>query len=219
MKPRAAPVSFYASEGGEHPPHPLWPPIVNHEGWVPRSGPGVRSLMRTSRIQSRVATFAGAIVLLLQVSPAMAGDQRDKNRPVEVTFTKWVLLNSVNMEGVTGGAVRGVFVGETLQSQMSVNPDLKGKVNRLEVVYEVQDQDGDHDFTALIRGGSNRVEGVGLFDGVILAGWRTGARVQVAWQRYLGFRSHLLGRRRTPRPELFQGNHLRWARPKELKRP
>jgi hypothetical protein len=141
--------------------------------------------MRTSRIQSRVATFAGAIVLLLQVSPAMAGDQPDKNSPVEVTFTKWVLLNSVNMEGVTGGAVRGVFVGETLQSQMSVNPDLKGKVNRLEVVYEVQEQDGDRDFTALIRGGSNRVEGVGLFDGVILAGWRTGARVRVAWQRYL----------------------------------
>ena len=109
--------------------------------------------MRTSRIQSRVAAFAGAIVLLLQVSPAMAGDQRDKNRPVIVTFTKWVLLNSVNMEGVTGGAVPGVFVGETLQAQMSVNPDLKGKVIRLEVVYEVQDQDGERDFTALIGEG------------------------------------------------------------------
>jgi hypothetical protein len=147
-----------------------------------------------STTRTRVTSLVGAIVMLLPVSVsmaqgpeslAMAGDQRDKNRPVEVTFTKWVLLNSVNMEGVTGGAVRGVFVGETLQSQMSVNPDLKGKVNRLEVVYEVQDQDGDRDFTALIRGGSNRVEGVGLFDGVILAGWRTGARVQVAWQRYL----------------------------------
>jgi hypothetical protein len=140
--------------------------------------------MRTRRIQSRVATFAGAIVLLLQVSPATAGDQRDKNRPVAVTFTKWV-LNSGNMEGVTGGAVPGVFVGETLQLQPSMNPDLKGKVVRLEVVYEVQDQDGERDFTALIRGGANSVEGVGLFDGVILAGWRTGARVQVAWQRYL----------------------------------
>jgi hypothetical protein len=76
------------------------------------------------------------------------------------------------------------FVGETLQRQPSVNPDLKGKVVRLEVVYEVQDQDGDRGFTALIRGGANSGEGVGLFDGVILAGWRTGARVQVAWQRY-----------------------------------
>ena len=140
--------------------------------------------MRTSRIQSRVAMFAGAIVLLLQVSPAMAGDQRDRNRPVAVTFTKWVLANSLNMKGVTGGAVPGVFVGETLQAQISLNPALEGKINRLEVVYEVQDQDGDRDFTALIRGGANSVEGIGLFDGVILAGWRTGARVEVAWQRY-----------------------------------
>ena len=140
--------------------------------------------MRTTRTRRRITSLVGAIVMLLPVSLAMAGDQRDNNRPVEVTFTKWVLLNSVNMQGVTGGAVPGVFVGEVLQSQMSVNPDLKGKVNRLEVVYEVQDQDGDHGFTALIRGGSNRVELIGLFDGVILAGWRTGARVRVAWQRY-----------------------------------
>jgi hypothetical protein len=139
--------------------------------------------MRTSSIQSRVATFAGVIVLLLQVSPAMAGDQRDKDRPVEVSFTKWVLSDG-NMEGVTGRAVPGVFVGETLQLQVSDNPDLKGKVTRLEVIYEVQDQHGHRDFTALIRGGANSVEGLGLFDGVILAGWRTGARVQVVWQRY-----------------------------------
>jgi len=140
--------------------------------------------MSTTRTRRRVISLVGAIVMLLPVSLAMAGDQRDNNRPVEVTFTKWVLLNSVNMEGITGGAVPGVFVGELLQTQMSVNPDLNGKVNRLEVVYEVQDQDGDRYFTALIRGGSNRVEGVGLFDGVIMAGWRIGARVTVAWQRY-----------------------------------
>ena len=140
--------------------------------------------MSTTRTRRRVTSLVGAIMLLLPVSLAMAGDRRDHNRPVEVTFTKWVLPNSVNMQGVTGGAVPGVFVGETLQTQMSVNPDLEGKVNRLEVVYEVQDQDGDRGFTALIRGGSNRVELVGLFDGVILAGWRTGARVKVAWQRY-----------------------------------
>ena len=139
--------------------------------------------MRIVRLHNRVACFASAVALLVQISPALASDQ-DQNRPVEVTFTKWVLLNSVNMEGVTGGAVPGIFVGETLQTQMSVNPALNGKVNRLEVVYEVQDQDGDRGFTALIRGGSNRVELFGLFDGVILAGWRTGARVRVAWQRY-----------------------------------
>ena len=53
-----------------------------------------------------------------------------------------------------------------------------------------------------------RVEGVGLFDGVILAGWRTGARVQVepgsGIPRFRG--AHLPGRRRTPRPETcFKG--------------
>ena len=134
--------------------------------------------------RTRVTLLVGAIVMMLPVSVAMAEGTGDPNRPVIVTFTKWVFPNSPNMAGVTGGAVPGVFVGETLQTQMSVNPDLEGKVNRLEVVYEVQDQDGDRGFTALIRGGSNRVELFGLFDGVILAGWRTGARVEVAWQRY-----------------------------------
>jgi hypothetical protein len=134
--------------------------------------------------RTRLTWLVGAIVMLLPVSVAMAEGKGDHNRPVTVTFTKWVLLNSVNMKGITGGAVPGVFVGELLQTQMSVNPDLTGKVNRLEVVYEVQDQDGERDFTALIRGGANRVTGVGLFDGVIMAGWRTGARVTVAWQRY-----------------------------------
>ena len=138
--------------------------------------------MKTTGIHTRVAWLAGAVALLIQISPAMATDNDDHNRPVEVTFTKWVLLNSVNMQGVTGGAVPGVFVGETLQSQMSVNPELKGKVNRLEVVYEVQDQTGTL-FHRADPGGSNRVEVFGLFDGVILLR-RTGARVQAVWQRY-----------------------------------
>ena len=44
--------------------------------------------------------------------------------------------------------------------------------------------DGDRSFTALIRGGQNAA-GSALLEGVILAGWRTGARVQVAFQRHL----------------------------------
>jgi hypothetical protein len=161
--------------------------------------------MRTIGIHTRVASLVAAVALLIQISPAMATDKDHDNQPVEITFTKWVLLNSVNMEGVTGGAVPGVFVGETLQSQMSVNPGLKGKVNRLEVVYEVQDQDGDRFFTALIRGGSNRVEAIGLFDGVILAGWRTGARVQVSWQRYLASDPVCLDAGAPPNLNCFKG--------------
>ncbi len=49
-------------------------------------------------------------------------------------------------------------------------------------MYEVVD--GDSSFTALIRGGQNAA-GAAHFDGVILAGWRAGARVQVVYQRYL----------------------------------
>jgi len=49
-------------------------------------------------------------------------------------------------------------------------------------MYEVVD--GDRSFTALIRGGQNAA-GAAQFDGVILAGWRAGARVQVVYQRYL----------------------------------
>jgi hypothetical protein len=48
-------------------------------------------------------------------------------------------------------------------------------------MYEVVD--GDRSFTALIRGGQNAA-GAARFDGVILAGWRAGARVQVVYQRY-----------------------------------
>jgi hypothetical protein len=49
-------------------------------------------------------------------------------------------------------------------------------------MYEVVD--GDSSFTALIRGGMNAA-GAAQLDGVILAGWRTGARVRVVFQRHL----------------------------------
>ena len=48
-------------------------------------------------------------------------------------------------------------------------------------MYEVVN--GDRSFSALIRGGQNSA-GAGRLDGVILAGWRSGARVQVVFQRY-----------------------------------
>ena len=52
-----------------------------------------RRLVKTMRIRSRVVTLAFMVVLLLQMSPAMAGGQRDNdhnNRPVTVAFTKWI---------------------------------------------------------------------------------------------------------------------------------
>ena len=44
--------------------------------------------------------------------------------------------------------------------------------------------DGDRSFSALIRGGQNAA-GAAVLEGVILAGWRTGAPVRVEFQRYL----------------------------------
>ncbi len=169
--------------------------------------------MKIIGVQSRVSPFLIAVVLLLQLSPALAAGQpdaqqatiqgsrfpgmpvpstetrRDKRRgPVEVTFTKWVTGNVLVpdnfgitegrglMEGFTGGDIPGTFVGEVLQGQRSANAALKTGITKLEAIYEVHDRNGNHVFTALVRGGTNRATGAALLDGVILAGCRTGAR-------------------------------------------
>jgi len=41
-------------------------------------------------------------------------------------------------------------------------------------------------FTALIRGGTNRATGTALLDGIVLAGWRTGAPVHVEFETVVG---------------------------------
>jgi hypothetical protein len=163
--------------------------------------------MKTIDVQSRLASFVIAVVFLLQISPALAGAPKvgltvtqgsrvpglpvpgtetrgnKHRRPVEVTYTKWITTFPL-MEGFTGGDVPGVFAGEVFQRQVSRD----GRIIRLEAVYEVQA--GDHSFTALIRGGTGEtkkaepasVSGAALLDGVILAGWRTGAHVHVEFQ-------------------------------------
>ena len=146
--------------------------------------------MRTSRIHHHVAVFSCAIALVIQISPALAQGQRDndhKNGPVDITFTKWGVTAPPLpapqppfglFEGFADDGLVGSFVAEVLWRQLSVN----GHVTGLEALYEVVD--GDRSFSALIRGGSNAA-GAALLEGVILAGWRTGARVQVEFQRYL----------------------------------
>jgi hypothetical protein len=157
--------------------------------------------MRTNRLPTCVASLICASAMLLQISPAMAGDDRN-DRPIEVTFTKWIPTGML-LTGVTGGAAAGVFVGEVLETQHSANPevnpnpDLNPAVNRngiqrLEAIYAVDAENERRSFTALIRGGQNNVTGAALLDGVILAGWRTGARVHVAFQRYFASDPHCL---------------------------
>ena len=84
------------------------------------------------------------------------------------------------MEGYWGGNLDNKYVGELLRRQASVNPALNA-VALLEAVYEFHH--GDEFFTALIRGGSNSVTGAAQLDGVVLAGWRTGASVHVEFDR------------------------------------
>jgi hypothetical protein len=128
------------------------------------------------------------VALLILISPALATgqDQDHNNRPVEITFTKWGAPPPAVpptpffglFEGFAGDGLLGSFNAEVLWRQASVN----GHVAGLEAMYEVVD--GDRSFTALIRGGQNAT-GAAHFDGVILSGWRAGARVQVVYQRYL----------------------------------
>lgn len=163
-------------------------------------------------VQRRVSRVLIAAVLLLQLSPALAAGQPDAqqattqgSRPVEVTFTKWpttglpplpALPGRTLFQGLVGGDLGdGDFVGEVLDSKVSTActafappctpgitpPTITGSIGALQAIYEVQV--GENSFTALIQGGRNRVTGgVALLDGVILAGWRTGARVHVAFQ-------------------------------------
>lgn len=141
--------------------------------------------MRPIGIHTRFAWLVGAIAILVQISPALATAD-DHNRPVDVTFTKWGAAPPAVpptpffglFEGFSGDGLLGSFNAEVLWRQASVNGHAVG----LTAMYEVVD--GDRSFTALIRGGQNAA-GLGLLDGVIIAGWRTGARVEVVFQRYL----------------------------------
>ena len=137
--------------------------------------------MTTARVRTRVACVVGAMALLFPFAPGLSA-RDDHNRPVEFTFAKW-FVSSTAMEGYWGGNQDNNYVGELLQRQATVNPALNAVV-QLEAVYEFHH--GDDFFTALIRGGSNSVTGKARFDGVVLAGWRTGATVHVEFDTIPG---------------------------------
>jgi len=131
--------------------------------------------MSTVRSHTRIACLVGTMLLLFHVAPVIAQGRDDPNRPLESTFSKWVTTFPL-MDGYWGGDLTNRFVGEILERQVSVNPALNGII-RLEAIYEFHY--GVHFFTALIRGGTNNVTGKAQLDGVVLAGWRTGAPVHV----------------------------------------
>lgn len=156
--------------------------------------------MHINRRHIRVAAFAAAVALLVQIAHISADARHQRSNPLEITFTKWVTPPPVVVPGtanipegrllmaglVDGDVPGGTFVGEILQRQQSVNPALKAGIARLEAIYEVHNANGDHNFTALIRGGTDLTTGAARLDGVVLAGRRTGAPVHVEFQTITG---------------------------------
>ena len=146
-----------------------------------------RSLMRTIGLHTRVASFVGAVALLMQISPALATGQDDHNRPVEITFTKWGVTAPPLpapqppfglFEGFSGDRLRGLV--RRRGSLATTEPERARQWTRGHVRGR-----GRGPFVHGAHPGRVECGGLGLLDGVILAGWRTGARVQVVFQRYL----------------------------------
>jgi hypothetical protein len=92
-----------------------------------------------------------------------------------------------------------------------VNPNPEGVpgplvngVRRLEALYQVNADDAEASFTALIRGAQNQVTGVARFTGFVVAGRRSGAPVSVEYQRY-GAGDHCSDAGAPPGANCFQG--------------
>ena len=151
--------------------------------------------MKTTRIATRFASILSLILLTLQIAPDLTAGpqgQSENHQNFEVTFTKWVAgvtphpappfpsadpgQNIILLTGFTGGDAPGALAVEILYRKTSTD----GSINQLWPIFKVSA--GNRSFTALVQGGSNAA-GLGLLEGVIMDGWRLGARVRVRFQR------------------------------------
>ena len=164
--------------------------------------------MRTIGDKNRISLVLIAVVLLLQLSPALATGQPDErqaaspgSRPIEVTFTKWRTAQVPQpaplpprplFAGNVGGDLgEGDFVGEVLDRKVSTPctftmPACTPGTTPPTITGSIASLDaiyevqaGEHSFIALIRGGSTSAGG--RLEGVIVSGWRIGAHVRVAF--------------------------------------
>ena len=165
--------------------------------------------MKIIGVQSRVSPFLIAVVLLLQLPPALATGQPEAqqatiqgSQPVEVTFTKWrtagvpqpppLATRSLFAGNVGGDLGEGDFVGEVLDRKVSTAPctftappctpgtTQPTITGSIASLQAIYEvQAGEHSFIALIQGGSNSAGG--RLEGVIVSGWRIGAHVRVAF--------------------------------------
>jgi hypothetical protein len=150
--------------------------------------------MKTTRIATSFASLLSVILLTLQISPSVAAGpqgQSENHQSFEVTFTKWRTgvtpapvppfppadpgQNIILFTGYAGGDAPGAFAAEVLYRKASTD----GRIAQLWPIYKVAS--GNRSFTALIHGGSTSA-GLGLLEGVVMEGWRTGARVRVRFQ-------------------------------------
>jgi hypothetical protein len=97
-------------------------------------------------------------------------------RPVEVTFTKWLVDPATrDFVGFTGGEVVGTMATRVLRS----TPFDNGVIVQLEARYGVIDPSGLHSFTAHVQGQRNTETASAVLNGLITDGWLVGAQVQV----------------------------------------
>jgi len=135
--------------------------------------------MKTMRIQTRVASFVIAILLLLQISPALAGGPPEAaannfRGRVEVTFIKWV-TNWPNMAGVVSGDVGGgLFAGEVL------NYNHTDAIDTVEALYHING--GALRFTAHVFVTQDNLKATAVFKGSVPDGSLKGAHVSGEYQ-------------------------------------
>ena len=136
--------------------------------------------MKTIRTQTLFASFVIAILLLLNISPALAGGHEIAiNNPefrgrIEVTFTKWI-TDFPNMAGVVSGdAGGGLFAGEILNAENTAT------TSKLEALYHING--GAFKFTAHNFITQNNLNGTAVIQGVVTDGPLKGARVRGEYQ-------------------------------------
>jgi hypothetical protein len=137
--------------------------------------------MKNSRIKTFCTSLIVMTLLVLTISPALAGDlheggqQRGKfHGRVEVIFTKWV-TDFPNMAGVVSGdAGAGTFSGEVLNYEHTTTTD------RIEALYHING--GTHPFTAHNYVTQNNLKGTAVIQGVVADGPLKGARVHGEYQ-------------------------------------
>jgi len=137
--------------------------------------------MKTIRTQTLFASFVIAMLLLLNISPALAGGVRetagkqDKFRGhVEVIFTKWI-TDFPNMAGIVSGDVGGgLFAGEILNAENTAT------TSKLEALYHING--GAFKFTAHNFITQDNLKGTAVINGVVTDGPLKGARVRGEYQ-------------------------------------